>query len=190
MDILSRKEKIILTTIDIIDDIGINNLSTRELAKRQGITDASLYKHFKSKDEILNGVLDYFSKFDDSIFNTVEHRNMDAKEAVLFIVKAFAEYYQSYPAITAVLYSYETLLKEKNTAEFVRQIYTNRHNRLKRVILQGQDKQELSRSFTAEILADIILGLIKETTFRWRFNDYNFSLKDSVLEATRALLDK
>ena len=66
----SRKEQIALTAIDIISEGGTQNLSMLKIAKRIGVTDAALYKHFKSK-KIQNAQLnldigsDLFLQFKD-----------------------------------------------------------------------------------------------------------------------------
>ena len=48
-NILHRKEQLILTAIEIIDEIGIQRLTTREIAKRQQISEATIFRHFKIK---------------------------------------------------------------------------------------------------------------------------------------------
>jgi AcrR family transcriptional regulator len=70
VDSLHRKDRLILTTIDIIDELGIQSLSTREIAKREGVSEATLFRHFKSKNDLLAAVLEYYSKFDDDIYQT------------------------------------------------------------------------------------------------------------------------
>jgi TetR/AcrR family tetracycline transcriptional repressor len=45
---------IVSTALRLLDDVGIDGLSTRRLAAELGIKSASLYWHFKDKDELLN----------------------------------------------------------------------------------------------------------------------------------------
>jgi Transcriptional regulator len=46
---IKRKDRIILTCIEIISDLGFQGLSTKEITQRQNISDGTLYKHFKRK---------------------------------------------------------------------------------------------------------------------------------------------
>lgn len=45
---------IVATALRLLDDVGIEGLSTRRLATELGIKSASLYWHFKDKNELLN----------------------------------------------------------------------------------------------------------------------------------------
>ena len=45
---------IVRTALRLLDEVGIDGLSTRRLAAELGIKSASLYWHFKDKTELLN----------------------------------------------------------------------------------------------------------------------------------------
>ncbi len=45
---------IVETALKLLDDVGVDGLSTRRLAAELGIKSASLYWHFKDKNELLN----------------------------------------------------------------------------------------------------------------------------------------
>ncbi len=48
------RSTIVATALRLLDEVGIEGLSTRRLAAELGIKSASLYWHFKDKDELLN----------------------------------------------------------------------------------------------------------------------------------------
>jgi TetR/AcrR family transcriptional regulator, tetracycline repressor protein len=48
------RETIVHTALRLLDEVGIDGLSTRRLAAELGIKSASLYWHFKDKNELLN----------------------------------------------------------------------------------------------------------------------------------------
>lgn len=48
------RPRIVAAALDLLDEGGIAGLSTRKLADRLGIKSASLYWHFKDKDELLD----------------------------------------------------------------------------------------------------------------------------------------
>jgi TetR/AcrR family tetracycline transcriptional repressor len=48
------RDAIVTTALRLLDEVGIEGLSTRRLAAELGIKSASLYWHFKDKNELLN----------------------------------------------------------------------------------------------------------------------------------------
>ncbi|HIS13270.1 MAG TPA: TetR/AcrR family transcriptional regulator [Candidatus Ornithospirochaeta stercorigallinarum] len=57
---IEKKEDILIKSARIISEDGIENYSMQKLADELGVRKASLYHHYKSKDEILRAMHDYF----------------------------------------------------------------------------------------------------------------------------------
>lgn len=54
------KDKIFNVSIDLFSEFGYDNVSIRQLAHEVGIKESSIYNHFKSKESILDEILDYY----------------------------------------------------------------------------------------------------------------------------------
>lgn len=52
---------IIKKAIELFSKKGCNGVSMREIAKGVGIRESSIYNHYKSKDEIIDSIFDYFA---------------------------------------------------------------------------------------------------------------------------------
>lgn len=50
---MTRKEEIVLATLDLAAEYGLRSVSLSQIAERVGIRKPSLYNHFASKDEIV-----------------------------------------------------------------------------------------------------------------------------------------
>lgn len=55
----NRKEQIIEVTRDLIFNRGFSNFTIRTVANEVGVSEAAIYKHFSSKEELLLALLDY-----------------------------------------------------------------------------------------------------------------------------------
>lgn len=187
--VMYRKDSIISTTIDVIDEYGIKGLSTREVAKRQGISEATIFKHFITKNRLMLAVLDKFSMFDDEIYLTVKMKEMRPVEAILFLSNAYAEYYENYPQITAITEVYDSLNYEPELSERIKGIFSNRLYHIKSLISQAQNKGEIKPDVNTEDLAYVISGLFRSTCIKWRFSNRSFSLKEHTMRALKMVLD-
>ncbi|MDR3269997.1 MAG: TetR/AcrR family transcriptional regulator [Peptococcaceae bacterium] len=69
----STKQLIMLAAIELFAKKGYRETSVREIAAASNITEASMYNHFSSKNEILSNILDDYAKFGDANFVESEH---------------------------------------------------------------------------------------------------------------------
>jgi len=186
---LSRKESIIITVIEIIDDLGIQGLSTREIARREGISEGTLFKHFKNKNEMLLVMLDKFSQFDQGIIKSIALKNLEPKESIRYFLNAFIEYYENYPAITCILYAYDILRYDAEIGQKVKDIFDVRSNYLRDLIEEGKRSGKIQSNIDSESLVDIIIGFCRNVILKWRMNNYNFTLKERIFPTLNMILD-
>ena len=189
IELLDRKESVILTAIEIIDELGIQKLSTRELAKRQGISEGTLFRHFKTKNHILLAVLDYFTKYDSDIFDSVKLKKLKPKEAITFFVDSYVTYYENYPAITAMTQIYAVLSYENDLTHKINNLLDDRKKFLRQVIEDGQKAGEIRPDSDSDVLADIIIGTCGTICLTWRMGGRKFPLRDKTLLALKMVLE-
>ncbi|HHW66325.1 MAG: hypothetical protein PWP07_908 [Epulopiscium sp.] len=185
----TRRDSIILAAIDIISENGIQGLSTKKIAEKQGISESLLYKHFDKLDDVLVAVLEYFSQFDSMIANTVIKKDISCKDKIIEYIKSFVELYETYPALASIILNYEVLTHYDHTRQMITEIFTNRLRFITQVIEIGQERGEIGHYYTAQELTDIIKGIMLATTFRWKITGYTCQLKDSVLTTIRKVLE-
>lgn len=54
------KEKIFDVSVELFAQKGFNAVSVREIARKVGIRESSIYNHYKNKEAILEAIMDYF----------------------------------------------------------------------------------------------------------------------------------
>ncbi|MCP5062936.1 MAG: TetR/AcrR family transcriptional regulator [Ignavibacteriae bacterium] len=87
MKITNTKEKILETSLELFSAKSFSGASIREIAKNTGIRESAIYNHFSSKDEILNKIIDEFSKRNfGSIILTDELLNLLSKPEKFFLL--------------------------------------------------------------------------------------------------------
>lgn len=187
--LLHTKESLILSTIEVISEQGLQGLTTREVAKRQGISESTIFKHYKTKNELILAVLNYFSQYDQAILESLVLKKFKPTEAILYFVEAYVTYYENYPEITAITLSYEGLLREPELSDVVYRIFTQRTETIHSLVQEGKHQNEISKEVDSESLADLIVGLERFVVLRWRLGNFNFSLKEHTLKALKMLLD-
>jgi AcrR family transcriptional regulator len=186
---LIKRESIIFTTIDLINESGFQGVSTREVAKRQGISQGSVFQYFPKKNDLLAAVLDHFSLYDNDLFYSTKIRNRNPREAILYYIDAYAAYQENYPAIAALNQAYGVLYNDPDLGGRVKEIFANRADFLKQLLEEAQAEGFINREADSEALADIIASVQRGLCLKWRMEDHRFSLRERTLQFVGMLLD-
>jgi AcrR family transcriptional regulator len=189
ISLLHRREGIIISTIETLNEVGLQNLSTKLIAKREGVSEGTLFRHFKSKTEIMIAVIDHFSQFDNDIIETSINRKLSPIETIRHFVSSYAEYYENYPAITAVVQAYDSLMCDPELSDKVRGIITKRSDFILETIKEGQEDGTIKAEINSELLEDLITGGTREICLKWRMVKFSFSIKNRTLAMLDMLLD-
>ncbi len=188
-DIIPRKDSIILAAIDVLDECGFQGLTIREIAQKAGISEGAIFKHYKSKSDLISAVLDHFSMFDSQIKQTIELKEMPPKEAIIFAVNSYTNYYESYPALTALTEVIDELTYYPELSDKVKNLYLTRMKFFENLVEEAQARGEIKSEVNPENVADVIMGLFRAICLKWRFLKYDFSLKERTIATLTMVLD-
>ncbi len=186
--LLHRRESLILTAIEVIDELGFQGLSTREIAKRQQISEGALFRHFKTKNELILAVLDHYSQYDLDIAQSAQLKNFGPKEALIFATTSFSVYYENYPAITAVLLYHDLLQFDPELKTKVQTIFHQRHQLVWHLVDQAKAAGMIRPDVDSESLTEIMLGTFRMICLKWRMGGYQFSLRERILATLEMVL--
>jgi hypothetical protein len=75
------------------------------------------------------------------------------------IVNAYGSYYNSYYTLSSIMLNYEELLHNTRTRELIEKGFVSRREGLARIFQGALDNGEIIDDFTAEMLADMLLGI-------------------------------
>lgn len=179
-DYIKRKDNILITAIDLLDEVGIQGMTTKEIAKRQKISEPAIYRQFSGKRDIILTMLECFSNFDLSIYNTIIENRLDCISGISYFLNAYAEYYENYPQISTIMLSYDVFKYEKETNEKMKTILLKRREFVAGIIRDGQAAGSFSNEINCEDAAEIILGILWSLTYNWKLSDCSYSLKQKL----------
>lgn len=187
--LLHRRESLILTTIEVLDELGIQGLSTREIARRQGVSEATIFRHYKTKNDLLLAMLDYNSMYDSDIIASIRIKKLGLRAAITYFISSFAEYYENYPAITAISLACDVLASDPLLEAKIKDSFSTRIGFIKELIAENQNSARINQNLDSEKISYLIWGSFMTICVNWRFKKYNFSLKEYTLSTLNMTLD-
>jgi len=62
---MSRRDEVLLAALDLLDEVGLEDLTTRRLAERLGVQPSAMYRHFASKQALLDAMVEHLATVAD-----------------------------------------------------------------------------------------------------------------------------
>ncbi len=169
-----RKAQIITEAINIIHEQGFPALSIRELALRVGISEPAIYRHFKSKDDIIMGILNKMQEFGQHIEQQLQSLDGELEKIKqLFLLQLV--YFEKNQAMTTIMLSEEVFHLNKKLKRKLEIITSARYRLLADLIIAAQ-KKKLIFDEDVDNLVSLIMGAVRMIIFQWKLKDYQFSV--------------
>ncbi len=178
---VSRKDRIIASAIEIISDSGLSALTTRNLALKENMSEALLYKYFGGINEVLVEVVDYYFKFDKGIRHTVKAKDGTNMQKLVDYFEAYATYYDNYYAISTLMLQYEELLHNIDTRDKVSWYLSERMSFIEDLFKNAIDSKEIIDKFTAEELASNVTGVMMAHILSRRITYHKKTFKQELM---------
>lgn len=112
------KEKILISTLELASEKGLRAVSMSQIATKCGLSKSSLYSHYKSKEEIITKMYEYFREKALELNPTIDISSIDENSTFLDVLSIAVEAYKEmnsehYLAMFyKIIYAERTLDKE------------------------------------------------------------------------------
>lgn len=176
-----------------IDTYGIQNLTIKNLASDIGLSEPALYRHFKSKNDILRGLLIYFiTGMKNRIKNIPVNPEATAADELRAIFNSQLQTFTNKPAIVSVIFAESIFHYDEGLTQKVSEIMDFMHQFVKANIEKGQKEETYNKLIGASTLTTIILGGMRLTVLKWKISGHKSDLmKDgtTVLEGILEMIE-
>lgn len=186
-----RQTEIMDQAVLLIAENGIQGLTVRNLARRIGVSEPALYRHFESKTDILLGILDRFALSSQGMRAMLSRADCPCLDQLEVFMVMILSQFQQRPEITAVIFAEEIFQNEPRLTEKVADIMRKHQESLLVVLTRGQACGMIRGDVPAEGLTLLIQGGIRLLVSRWRMAGYDFDLVEEgrgLLAVLRTLL--
>ncbi len=178
MKTTKRQKDIIDASIELIAEKGIQELTIKNLSKKIGIVESAIYRHFKSKMDILISILSLFRESKEMMNKELSALEADYTEKLKQMLQKRFTFFSSNPAIAAVIFSEELFRNDRRLSDFVYKIMQYNQKVIIDILENGQQIGEFRDDVPAKELAFMITGALRLVVTQWRIADYSFDLQE------------
>jgi len=171
-----RREQIAEAALQLVASQGVKRLSIAAVARRVGLVPSGIYRHFKSKDAMIDAVLDLL---DAKLQGNVEAAKKESNDPIRRLHGLFLRHIriiregQVFPRI---IFSDEALAARPERKNRVRRIVSDYLGEVERMVLDGQQQGRIDRKLQPGTAAMMFLGMIVPAGVVWHLTDGGFNL--------------
>jgi AcrR family transcriptional regulator len=177
-----------------IDQYGIQELTIKNLAADLGLSEAALYRHFKSKKDIMLGLLSYFIfEMKERIATIISKEDNTPSEQLKEIFASQLKTFLMKPAIVSVIFSEGIFQFNKDLSEKVSTMMELMQTQIGAIIKKGQDEGTYLELIGSATISTIIMGSMRMTVLKWKLSGHKSNLiKDgnTVLKGLLKMIEK
>jgi len=185
----SRKGDIITSALRIIDHSGIKSLTVARLAQEVGFVESALYRHFKSKRDLVSFILDNILQEARNHLAEVEEKASDSLEALKQLLFLHLKFLEEYPGIFKIIYSDEIHLGDAELQDKVNGLISEILAFIKKVIQKAVAERKLKADLDVTTAAMHFLGLVYTAFSYWTIKIRRVSLRKISAKLLEQYLD-
>ena len=173
---IQRKKQIMTEATMIVSKDGLNSLTMSAVAKRVGVTEGALYRHFSSKNDLIMEILhDIFMETTNQI-SEVSSQNITNSEKLEYIIINQLSMFKDRPAQANFLFAEEYFLTNHSIKVMVYTIINTVQLFLQEIFESGKSNGEFKSTVEPRHVSLMFLGMIRMLVMNWKLSDYQWDL--------------
>ena len=161
-----RKAEILQAALDVAFEMGPDRLTTGMIAGRLGLTQPAIYKHFKNKEDIWQGVADKLSDVIAANIAETTGTSLPAEARLRQLVSGHLRLVQDHPALPEIMVMRDLSEAQRGSLSQIRASMSGFREALVNTIREAQSVDRFRSDISAEDGATLIFGIIQGLVLR------------------------
>jgi len=158
---LERRAVTVETVIALAAEQNPSEITTASIAKRMGLTQGAIFRHFPTKDAILEAVMEWVAEELLSRQEKVLQEGLSPLAALEATFMAHIEFVAEHPGVPRILFG-ELQRGESSAAKRMAQTLIHRYaERVRHLLEEGKQSGEVDASLESEAGAILFIGTVQ-----------------------------
>ncbi len=188
-----RREQIAQAALDLIGTHGLQALSIASVAERVGLVPSGIYRHFKSKDDLLSATLNLIGKRLLNNVESVRRETPDALERLRVLLMREIRLLLENQAIPRVVFSESIFSDSVDRKARVRAVITGYFQEVEKIVQEGQREGRLRADVDPLTVVLMFKGMVLPAMVLWKVTGGSVDLvrqAEAAWELFRAAVSK
>jgi AcrR family transcriptional regulator len=171
-----RQDQLVDATLALVADHGLRGLSLAAVARRVGLTPSAIYRHFPSKDAMLDAVLDRMRERLHGAIAAARAETDDPVDALRLLLDRHSQLIRQNRALPRIVLSDDYHVGHPERRQRLLGVFSGYLEGVADIIRQGQRLGRIRSDVNAHSLAILFLGLIQPAGVLWTLSDGQFDV--------------
>lgn len=170
-----RREQLIRGVLRVIARDGMQKLSVARVSREVGLVPSALYRHFRSKDAMLDSVLDYI---EDRLLNNVRQvceETQNPVERVRRVLMRHLALIRESPALPSVVLAQGVFSESARRRKRVLSLFSHYTGRVAAILRSGQKEGMIRRDVASATMALMLVGVIQPAAFLFHLSGGSYN---------------
>jgi len=150
-----RRLQILQVLAQMLESPHSERITTATLAQRIGVSEAALYRHYASKAQMFEGLIDFIEHSVFTLFNQIAERPLPGREQAQQMVKVVMRFGEQNPGMVRVMVGDALVYEHERLQQRMNHFFDRMESSLKQV-LRPETGASLSPSADAALLAGVL----------------------------------
>jgi AcrR family transcriptional regulator len=178
-----RQDQIAQAALRLIARHGFHHLNVAAVAKEVGVVTSAIYRHYQSKDQVLDAVLCLVSQRLLGNVGAARRETSNSLDRLHSVLMRHVELVQNDVPIPRVVFSEEIFTGHAKRRRQVHQIFQRYLAKVAGLIREGQGGGEIRKEFSPRTLSLMFLGLVQPAAILWLMSQGGFGFTRHVESA-------
>ncbi len=159
-----RKHQILQTVAQMLEQPASEKVTTAALAKRLDVSEAALYRHFRGKAQMFEGLIEFIEQTVFALINKITSEEKSGLRQVEAIVGVLLGFAQKNRGMTRVLIGDALVNEDERLQARINQLHDRLEAALKQALRFGVTQKEIAGEVDVSVQANALMSYV---TGRW-----------------------
>ncbi len=177
-----RKLEIIQSALSLAAEFGVKKATTQAIADDVGIAQATVFRHFKTKDAIFAEAISWLANNLFGVLASSYSTEADADIRLKLLISRQLKFISQHKGVPRLLFSDRLHLESPTLKQAVQEIMLRYTNKVTSLLEEGIESGCFRADLNANKTAGYIAALIQGLMMRWSIFDFDFDLEKEADE--------
>ena len=183
-----RRVQILQALATMLEQPGAERVTTAAVAAKLDVSEAALYRHFASKAQMFEGLIEFIESSVFTLINQIMERDADAVQKAARIVTLVLQFGEKNPGMTRVMVGDALVFENERLQQRMNQFFDRIESSLRQVLRDGaQAQQSATPTVDAQVRAALLVSFVQGRLQRHARSGFKRSALEH-LEASLALM--